>query len=243
MVNDEEQENEIQRQIHANILLGNSRKEYESGNYDKAIDLLKEVLELLPDNASVWYELALCYRENGDTDAEIECYKKIIDLGGDDGDIWMQMALAYRILGKHPEELYCLVMVADRGLEGMHEEGTKNIIIDRYQELTRQKVIARNPMSNEYKVPIFEPRPDDEDEHYSTCIICFKKINLVEEEGKVLMCPHCKRLGHFVCFASWLQEKQICPVCHGPLDFNLDNYDIKKIMGVSDETSDHAGDA
>nr|MDO8086930.1 tetratricopeptide repeat protein [Candidatus Sigynarchaeum springense] len=225
---------DLQKQVKANVLMMKAADAYEVGEYDEAIHFLKEAVSLVPENASLWFELAKGYREMGDYDREIDCYKRIIDARADDGQVWLNMALAYRIMGKLPEEMYSLIMASDKGTEISGSDEEKAVIIDRYKELLAQHVQGRNPFSLEDRVPVYNPDTDEAADQ-ATCMICFKKIDKKKHEGQVLMCPHCKRVGHFICMASWLQtpSNQICPVCHGLLDFSLDNYDMKEALGIS----------
>jgi tetratricopeptide (TPR) repeat protein len=224
---------DIQKQVKANVLMMKAAEAYDEGEYDEVISLLKEAVAIVPENASLWFELAKGYRETSDFDSEIDCYKQIIDTRADDGQVWLNMALAYRIIGKLPEEMYALVMASDKGTDLAGSDDEKAVIIDRYKELLAQHVQARNPFSLEDRVPVYNPDTDEAADQ-ATCMICFQKIDKKKEEGQVLMCPHCKRVGHFVCMASWLQtpSNQICPVCHGLLDFSLDNYDMKEALGI-----------
>ncbi len=224
---------EIQNYVKANVLMMHAKDAYETGEYKESIRLLGEAIKIFPKNSSLWFELAKSHREEGNFDGEITCYKEIIKLGDDDAETWLNLALAYRIIDRQPEEMYCLVMAADKGADIIDEgEGyDKHLIIERYMELTQQKVQARNPLSNEYALPAFKISSLDAKEQVN-CIVCFKKIDKNKEKGQFLMCPHCERVGHFVCLASWLQSKQICPVCHGVLDFSLDNYDMKAALGI-----------
>ncbi|NMC07616.1 MAG: tetratricopeptide repeat protein [Candidatus Lokiarchaeota archaeon] len=224
---------DIQKQVKANVFMMKAAEAYEAGEYDDAIDLLKEAISIVPENSSLWFELAKGHRELGEFDKEIDCYKRIVDMKADDGQVWLNMALAYRVIGKYPEEMYALVMAADKGTDITGSDEEKAVIIDRYKELLGQRIQARNPFSHEDRVPVYNPDMDEAADQ-ATCMICFQKIDKRKEEGELLMCPHCKRIGHFVCLASWLQtpSNQICPVCHGLLDFSLENYDMKVALGI-----------
>ncbi|HME52345.1 MAG TPA: hypothetical protein VKM55_09020 [Candidatus Lokiarchaeia archaeon] len=231
---------DIQNQVKANVLMMQATEAYDVGEYQTAADFLKEAVEIVPENASLWFQLAKNYRELSDYSDEIDCYQKIIELHSDDAELWLNMALSYRIIGRTPEEMYCLIMASDKGTSFIGEDEEKAVVIDRYKELVAQKVRARDPLSKEDIVPIYEPETTDNPDQ-ATCIICFQKINKEKEKGKILMCPHCKRVGHFVCFASWLQDpsRQVCPVCQGSLDFTLENYDLKSAMGMGiDDNAD-----
>ncbi|MEX2729185.1 MAG: RING finger protein [Candidatus Sigynarchaeum springense] len=54
-----------------------------------------------------------------------------------------------------------------------------------------------------------------EERKVGECIICYEPITTFDEE--VVVCPHCNRIGHFLCLAYWLEKYSICPVCHGRL--------------------------
>ncbi len=224
---------DIQKQVRANVLMMKAAEAYEAGEYDDAIQLLQEATTIVPENASLWFELAKAYREIDDFDSEIACYKRIIEARGDDGQVWLNMALTYRIMGKAPEEMYSLVMAADKGTDLGDSDDEMAVVVDRYKELLANRVQARNPFSLEDRVPVYNPDTDEAADQ-ATCMICFQKIDKKKQEGQVLMCPHCKRVGHFICMASWLQtpSNQICPVCHGLLDFSLENYDMKEALGI-----------
>nr|MDO8110255.1 RING finger protein [Candidatus Sigynarchaeota archaeon] len=61
-----------------------------------------------------------------------------------------------------------------------------------------------------------EDKPKYLEEHkVGECIICYEPITTLDEE--VIVCPHCGRIGHFLCLAYWLEKYSICPVCHGKL--------------------------
>ncbi|MBN2150557.1 MAG: E3 ubiquitin protein ligase [Candidatus Lokiarchaeota archaeon] len=54
-----------------------------------------------------------------------------------------------------------------------------------------------------------------EDRKVGECIICYEPITTLDEE--IVVCPHCGRLGHYLCLAYWYEKYSICPVCHGKL--------------------------
>src|SRR5271157_1634830 len=98
---------DIQNQVKANVLMMQATEAYDVGEYQEAAGFLKEAVEIVPENASLWFQLAKTYRELDDLKNEIACYQKVIELGGDDAEMWLNMALSYRIMGKAPEEMYC----------------------------------------------------------------------------------------------------------------------------------------
>lgn len=54
-----------------------------------------------------------------------------------------------------------------------------------------------------------------EERRVGECIICYDPITTLDEE--VIVCPHCGRIGHYLCLAFWLEKYSMCPVCHGKL--------------------------
>ncbi len=224
---------DIQKQVKANVLMMKAADAYNEGEYDEVIRLLKEAVVLVPENPSLWFELAKGYREVSDFDSEIDCYKRIIDAGADDGQVWLNMALTYRVIGKMPEEMYSLIMASDKGTDFIGNDDEITVIVDRYKELITQRVRARDPFSLENRVPVYNPDTDKAADK-ATCMICYQKIDKKKDKDVCLQCPKCQRIAHFLCLASWLQSptNQVCPVCFSPLDFSLDNYDMKAALGL-----------
>ncbi|HME54740.1 MAG TPA: hypothetical protein VKM55_21210 [Candidatus Lokiarchaeia archaeon] len=61
-----------------------------------------------------------------------------------------------------------------------------------------------------------DDKPKFLEEHkVGECIICYEPITTLDEE--VIVCPHCGRIGHYLCLAYWLEKYSLCPVCHGKL--------------------------
>ncbi len=73
----------------------------------------------------------------------------------------------------------------------------------------KDKLLFRLVKSEEDKSKFLETRKVGE------CIICYEPITTLDEE--VVVCPHCGRLGHYLCLAYWYEKYSICPVCHGKL--------------------------
>jgi tetratricopeptide (TPR) repeat protein len=219
-----------------------AREAYEVGEYETAVRSLQDAIAIAPENSSLWFDLAKAYRDSDDPEQEIECYKQIVVAKNDDAEVWLNMALAFRVMGKSQEELFSLIRASDKGRDRLDDVFDADMVVNRYKELLHKRILPRNPLSEEFKVPIYEPEKDEASDQ-GACIVCFLPIDKQEEIGQILMCPHCRRIAHFVCLASWLQTNNICPVCQGQLDFSLEEYDMRKVMGVDQAGSARDDDA
>jgi hypothetical protein len=60
------------------------------------------------------------------------------------------------------------------------------------------------------------------------CIICYEPITTLDEE--VIVCPHCGRMGHYLCLAYWLERYSRCPVCNNKLIRPGEDYQDSSIL-------------
>lgn len=65
------------------------------GDYDKAIDYLKEAIELNPRNDIAWNNLGFSYYRKGDHDKALEYYRKAIELNPKNDSAWNNLGLIY----------------------------------------------------------------------------------------------------------------------------------------------------
>jgi len=84
------------------INLGNVFNKEES---NEAIVAHQNAIEIDPENARNWYELASTYSRSGDFDKSIQAYQKTIELGFESSELYKNLALAYAITGKHQESI------------------------------------------------------------------------------------------------------------------------------------------
>jgi hypothetical protein len=89
------------------------------------------------------------------------------------------------------------------------------------ERLSELETIKKGLLDRKDKL-LFRLVKDDEDKSrflenrkVGECIICYEPITTLDEE--VVVCPHCGRLGHYLCLAYWYEKYSICPVCHGKL--------------------------
>ncbi|MGB1103122.1 MAG: tetratricopeptide repeat protein [Crocinitomicaceae bacterium] len=74
--------------------------EYESiHKYDKAIEVLEEILKYSPDNEAAIYEIAYCYERTGDFDKCIEFYNRYIDNNPYSFTAWYNLGNIYFLKG------------------------------------------------------------------------------------------------------------------------------------------------
>ena len=71
------------------------KAEYHRGNYDAAIYLFNEAIELNPDNEYLYNDRGLCYVAVGDTDLAIPEFSKAIELNSDCVEAYYNRGLAY----------------------------------------------------------------------------------------------------------------------------------------------------
>lgn len=80
--------------------------EYENlGQYDKAIDLLKKILEENPANETVLYEIAFCYNLKDDAESSIDFFKIFIDENPYSYPAWYNLGIAYGKLELHEKAI------------------------------------------------------------------------------------------------------------------------------------------
>ncbi|MHA1891141.1 MAG: RING finger domain-containing protein, partial [Promethearchaeota archaeon] len=89
------------------------------------------------------------------------------------------------------------------------------------ERLSQLETIKKNLDERKDKLVYLLLKDDDkekfkEEHKIDECIICYEPITTLDED-KVIVCPYCGRMGHYLCLAWWLEKHGICPVCHGKL--------------------------
>ncbi len=77
-----------------NLILTQASIEYELGNKDDFTNLMKEVLELRPNDPSLYFNIGVVSADQGKIKEAIEAYKKAIELKPDYSDAWLNLAYA-----------------------------------------------------------------------------------------------------------------------------------------------------
>lgn len=70
--------------------------ELKSGQYKKAIELYKRSIELKPDYADAYFNLAKAYKSDGDTEGSILTYKKLIEISPNDVEALANLGECYK---------------------------------------------------------------------------------------------------------------------------------------------------
>ena len=66
------------------------------------------------------------------------------------------------------------------------------------------------------------------------CIVCLQPFNLqVNESTDVALCPNCSFAAHREHFVTWLQERNICPMCRA--EIKLQNLIIGRLVNSGDD--------
>lgn len=84
----------------------------------------KNAIEIDPENAQNWYELACFYTRSGDFDNSIQAYLKAIDLGLETGELYKNLALAYAMTAQHKES----IPVFQKALNLLENEEDKAVV-------------------------------------------------------------------------------------------------------------------
>ena len=111
-------QNEVPREVQALFL--DASKEKLNGNYDKAIDFLKEAEKRVPKNAAIAYELSQIYTYKGSFTSALNYAEKAVDLDGQNEWYLLQLAYLYRSNSLHKEAL--------EAYEKLHALEPKNLI-------------------------------------------------------------------------------------------------------------------
>ncbi|MHA1687515.1 MAG: hypothetical protein ACTSYD_14120 [Candidatus Heimdallarchaeaceae archaeon] len=66
------------------------------------------------------------------------------------------------------------------------------------------------------------------------CIVCLQPFNLQpNEKTSVALCPNCSFAAHQEHFVTWLQERNICPMCRA--EIKLQNLIIGHLVNAGDD--------
>ncbi len=77
-----------------NLILTQASIEYELGNKTNFTDLMKEALELKPNDPSLYFNIGVVSADQGKNDEAIAAYEKAIQLKPDYSDAWLNLAYA-----------------------------------------------------------------------------------------------------------------------------------------------------
>jgi len=78
---------------------------YLAGDYAKAIECYKEIVQLKPNSAEAHFNLGLAYGKIGDKENEKECYKESIRLKPNSAEAHCNLGFSYRDLGNNEKAI------------------------------------------------------------------------------------------------------------------------------------------
>lgn len=84
----------------------------------------KNAIEIDPENAHNWYELACAYTRTGNFDKSIVANKKAIKLGFESGELYKNLALAHAMIGKHQDA----IPIFEKGLSLLEKNEDKAVV-------------------------------------------------------------------------------------------------------------------
>jgi tetratricopeptide (TPR) repeat protein len=103
------------------IKLGNVFDKQES---NEAIIAHKNAIEIDPENAQNWLELANAYTHSGDFNKSIQAYQEVIELGLESGEVYKNLALAHVMTGKYREA----IPLFENGLNLLENDKEKAVV-------------------------------------------------------------------------------------------------------------------
>jgi tetratricopeptide (TPR) repeat protein len=111
--------------------------EYESsGDFNDAIQILKEAIKLNPHNEGAIYELAYCYDQINDIDKAIQCYSDFIDENPYSFTAWYNLGNAYSKQDNFEKAVwaydYCLI-INEEFSPAYFNLGNAYLSLDKYQ--------------------------------------------------------------------------------------------------------------
>jgi len=94
----------------------------------------KNAIEIDPENAQNWYELASTYTRFGNFEKSIQAYQKAIDLGFESGELYKNLALAYAMTAKHQDA----VPVFQKALDLLENDKDKAVVCNHLGNVYRK---------------------------------------------------------------------------------------------------------
>jgi len=108
----------------------------------RVLKLIKDRLELNPDDARACNLAATTYAKLGEAEGAIEFAEKSLEIDADDPMLLYNVACSYALIGKVDEALSCLEQSIDRGF-GHRDWIDHDSDFDSIRELPRFKAIQR----------------------------------------------------------------------------------------------------
>ncbi|MFX0102640.1 MAG: tetratricopeptide repeat protein [Candidatus Hodarchaeota archaeon] len=92
-----------------------ARQLYNNAEYDNALRLYNKLMECLPEDLEVLFNLSFCYRELENFDESIDYLKRILEYYYDNAYGWYCLANVYFMIEDRPKELYSLKKAREFG--------------------------------------------------------------------------------------------------------------------------------
>ena len=80
---------------------------HQKNNLDVAINLYNEILEIDPNNSSIYYNLGLAHNKKKQLNKSIHCYEKVIEIDPNYISAHFNLGIIYRELGDLEKEIIC----------------------------------------------------------------------------------------------------------------------------------------
>lgn len=93
----------------SNDLLEEGKTYYNNGEYDKAIEIFKKVVELYPNDDYNWYNLGVSYNKNEQYQEAINSFLKVVELNPNDDDSWYWLGISYGMNSQYDKAIETLL--------------------------------------------------------------------------------------------------------------------------------------
>ena len=105
---------------------------HQSGEFEKVIELLEQILEINPKHTLAWTRMTIVYGEMGNFQKAIKCCESIIEYNSQDRIAWNVMGAAYRDLRNYPKAIECWEKVLELDPDNELVEKAINVLRKRF---------------------------------------------------------------------------------------------------------------
>ncbi len=124
----------------------------EMGEYDKSLKYYLQALELFPDDAQIYYNLAVCYLKQKDIKTAQEYLKKALKVNKENPELYIFLARLYSLTGEKKKSIELLEQLINKQpyyLKGYLELGKIYLKIGHYDEAIAYFDVAEDLIKKE----------------------------------------------------------------------------------------------
>ena len=225
--------------ISSDELLKTAKELKNNGQYDKAIEYYKKVLEVDENNLEALFWIGYCLNELGECEEALKYWSRYLELNTNNAYDWFLKGVALYNLGKYEEAIKC----SDKALKInpnnaiawsfkgviLHEQGNYKEAIkcfDKILEINPNFKFAKEKL-RELKKSLLKTAINYEDnKHYDKAAEYYKKVLEGDKANKEVL------LRHIHCLCNLRDYMQALEYCRDYLKHNPDDVDVRGCMGV-----------